>query len=154
MAFRFIRDKDGKKVISYKAEMKSQKKNMKVQGKIFICCNKIYFLLFKKNRAKRYRANKILKRIEEKKWLQKCRKQKSQANLCAKQKLKVKKYDHDRKHQQRASEKEMKKCSLTPSLERKLDTPYIREKSSGFRDKLPKNIQNKFTVLQHAMKQI
>ena len=79
-------------------------------------------------------------------------KAKSQDNLSAKQKLKVRKYDHNRKHEQRASEKEMKECGLKPSVQRKVKTPYIREKSSEIRDKLPKNIESKFAVLQHAMK--
>ena len=95
-----------------------------------------------------------MKKLEEKKWLQNCRKQKSQDNLSAKQKLKVRKYDHDRKHEKMASEKEMKECGLKPSVESKVKTPYIREKSSEIRDKLPKNIESKFAVLQHAMKQI
>ena len=95
-----------------------------------------------------------MKRIEEKKWLQNCRNQKSQDNLSAKQKLKVRKYDRNRKHEQRASEKEMKECGLKPSVQSTVKTPYIREKSSEIRDKLPKNIESKFAVLQHAMKQI
>ena len=85
-----------------------------------------------------------MKRIQEKKWLQNCRKQKDQDNLSAKQKLKVRKYDHNRKHEQRASEKEMKECGLKLSVQRKVKTPYIREKSSQIRDKLPKNIESKF----------
>ena len=70
-----------------------------------------------------------MKRIQEKKWLQNCRKQKNWDNLSAKQKLKVRKYDHNRKHEQRASEKEMKECGLKPSVQSKVKKPYIREKS-------------------------
>ena len=95
-----------------------------------------------------------MERIQQKKWLQNCRKQINQDNLSAKQKLKVKKYDCNRKHEQRAPEKEMKECGLKLSVQRKVKTPYIREKSSQIRDKLPKNIESKFAVLQHAMKQI
>ena len=68
--------------------------------------------------------------------------------------LKVRKYDHDRKHQERKLWNEMKECGITLSEASKLDRSYIREKSSGIRDKLPKNIQNKFVILQHAMEQI
>ena len=48
----------------------------------------------------------------------------------------------------------MKECGLKLSVQRKVETPYIREKSSQIRDKLPKNVESKFAVLQHAMKQI
>ena len=74
--------------------------------------------------------------------------------MSAKQKLKARKHDLDSKHEQRASEKEMKECGLKPRVKSKVKTPYIREKSSEIRDKLPKNIESKFAVLQHAMKQI
>ena len=74
--------------------------------------------------------------------------------MSAKQKLKVKKYNCNRKCEQRASEKEMKECHLKLSVQRKVETLYIREKSSQIRDNLPKNIESKFAVLQHAMKQI
>ena len=70
-----------------------------------------------------------MKKLEEKKWLQNCRKQKSWENLSAKQILKVRKYDRDRKCEKMASEKEMKECGLKPSVESKVKTPYIREKS-------------------------